>query len=300
MPIDQIPEHETPQGSYPEGSQSAASRYAPWLIVISLVLAALIAGQIYTLHKLGSARGSFDTQQAKAQKMYVSQLSERLDTLERSNAQQLEALKVELDSTAKRMGSTGSALGRARGMVKKLEQQQSEQTDALKQEIARKADQQQLLALTQDVSLAKTDLDTTRKSLDSISKELGMTKTDFGTLIARNHDEIQELRKLGERDYMEFALERNRPQRLAGVSLILKKANIRRHRFNLVVVADDMETEKKDRTVNEPIFFYVAGSKKPYEVVVNKVERSRVVGYISTPKGAMQMASRSEGTARTQ
>jgi hypothetical protein len=66
-----------------------------------------------------------------------------------------------------------------------------------------------------------------------------------------------------------------------------------------VLVADDMEIEKKDRTVNEPIFFYVAGSKKPYELVVNKVESSRIIGYLSTPKGAVEIASSAAGAAET-
>jgi hypothetical protein len=68
--------------------------------------------------------------------------------------------------------------------------------------------------------------------------------------------------------------------------LILKKTSVKRHRFNLALVADDMEVEKKDRTVNEPIFFYLRGSKRFCELVVNKVESRRVAGYISTPKGA--------------
>jgi len=70
---------------------------------------------------------------------------------------------------------------------------------------------------------------------------------------------------------------------------------VKRHRFNLALLADDMEIEKKDRSVNEPIFFYLRGSKRFYELVVNKVESGKVMGYISTPKGAVQVASRSEG-----
>jgi hypothetical protein len=54
--------------------------------------------------------------------------------------------------------------------------------------------------------------------------------------------------------------------------------------------------EKKDRTINEPVIFYVNRSKKAYELVVNKVDANQVKGYISTPKGATEVAARSEGT----
>ena len=180
-------------------------------------------------------------------------------------------------------------------MVDKIQNDQKQQAEQLKQEIALKADQQQVGVLSQDVSATRSDLDSTKKSLEATRADLGMARSEFGTLIARNHDDIEQLRRMGERDYFEFTLTRNTPQRVAGVGLTLKKTNIKRHRFNLALEADDMVIEKKDRTVNEPIFFYVSGAKKPYELVTNKIESKKIVGYLSTPKGAVQVATRSEG-----
>jgi hypothetical protein len=100
---------------------------------------------------------------------------------------------------------------------------------------------------------------------------------------------------MGERDYFEFTLNRKSPARVAGVGLTLTKTNVKRHRFNLDLVADDLQVEKKDRTIDEPIFFYVNGSKRPYELVVNEVKADHVKGYLSTPKGAKEVAARSEG-----
>ena len=57
-----------------------------------------------------------------------------------------------------------------------------------------------------------------------------------------------------------------------------------------------MNILKKNRTVNEPIFFYTAGSKRPFELTVNNVQSGQAKGYISTPKGATsEVASRGEG-----
>ncbi len=40
--------------------------------------------------------------------------------------------------------------------------------------------------------------------LNSTKEDLKMARSEMGTLIARNHDEIDQLRRLGEREYVEF------------------------------------------------------------------------------------------------
>jgi hypothetical protein len=193
------------------------------------------------------------------------------------------------------MGSTGNQLRRARLSLTQLQKEQQDEASQLKQEISAKADVQQLDALNQNLTDAKSDLNNTRKLVDDTRNDLGMARSEFGTLIARNHDDIEQLRKMGDRDYFEFTLPRNKEEKVAGVRLTLKKVNTRRHRFTLNLLVDDMVVEKKDRTINEPVFFTVAGSKKFYELVVNEVKSDQVKGYLSTPKGVTEMAARSGG-----
>ena len=50
------------------------------------------------------------------------------------------------------------------------------------------------------------------------------------------------------------------------------------------VKADDLTTEKKDKSINEPLQFYTSKARQPYEIVVNKVGKDLIVGYLSTPK----------------
>ena len=121
----------------------------------------------------------------------------------------------------------------------------------------------------------RTDLDTTRE-------DLKMAKSEMGTLIARNHDEIDQLRRLGERDYTEFTISgKNRPQKIANVTIELKGVNQKRNQFNLAMVVEDKRFEKKNRTINEPIFFYTTGTHIPEEIVVNKVAKDSISGYVS-------------------
>jgi hypothetical protein len=123
-----------------------------------------------------------------------------------------------------------------------------------------------------------------------------MARSEMGTLIARNHDDIETLRKLGQRNYNEFTLLKNQEQRVAGVGLILKKTNLKRHRFSLNLLADDMTIPKDNRTVDEPIFFAIGESRQVNELVINTVDQNKVTGYISTPKYSQPAPATSAAT----
>ncbi len=293
-----ITDNKPEQDSLPLSSREGSGNTMKFAAVF-VVLAALVIGQFYTVHKVNATKTALEAQQAQTRQdistQLQDQLTSRIGTMERNNAEQLAALRQELDGAAKRMGRTGGELKRARSMVAQL-QQQEQQADQLKKEIALKADAQQLGALSQDMTTTKTDLSSTRKTVETMKSDLGMARSELGTLIARNHDDIEQLRKLGDRDYYEFTLDRNAPKQVANVSLTLKKANVKRLRFNVLVNVDDLTVEKKDRTINEPVFFYVKNSRKPYELVVNSIESKQVRGYLSTPKGATEVATRSGGT----
>jgi hypothetical protein len=267
-------------------------------IAIFVALALMAVGEIYSLNTLGTIRESVQASQTATKQELTAQLNDRLTALEESNAQVLEDLKGNIEATSKKTGSTQVDLRRARAMVTKLQKEQAKDSQAMKEELARKADQEQVGALSGEVTNTRQDLDETRKTLDATRSDLGMARSEFGTLIARNHDDIEYLRKLGERDYYEFTLTRNQLAKVASLGLMLKKTNAKHHRFNLNVVANDMTVEKKNRTIDEPIFFSVKGSKSFYELVINQVQSGQVKGYISTPKGTQEIASRSEGAAQ--
>jgi hypothetical protein len=277
-----------------EAPSPGGSSYTPLIVAVFVILAALAAGEIYTLSQISSMRAPVEVQLAKMQKDQQDFMS-RLAGHEQSEAQTHEALKGELEAGVKR--TAGSDVRRTKAMVTQLENEQKQQAEMLKQEISKKADQEQLGSLNQEVTGAKTDLDSTKKSVDGLRSDLGMAKSELGTLIARNHDDVEALRKLGERDYFEFALDRKHPQHVAGIGLVLKKTSLKSHKYSVVLQADDMDVEKKDKTVNEPIFFFVGGQKKPFELVVNKVQSDKVAGYLSAPKGAVEVATKNTGGA---
>jgi hypothetical protein len=289
MAIDETP-NETRMN--PAGSTPSAG-----LIAVVVVLAILAIGEFYTLTKINSVSGTVAAEQAKTRTELNAKLDDQISSLERSNAEVLQGIKTELDSSAKRVGMTQSELRRARASVKnltKLQAEQQQEAEQLKTQLAQKADAQQVGALTQDVSLTKEDLGSTKMKVDTLSKDLGMARSELGTLIARNHNDIETLRKLGERDYFEFTAAKNTEAKVAGVGLILRKTDVKKHRCNLALLADDMVIRKDNRTIDEPVVFSVGGSKRFYELVINKIDKDKVAGYISTPKGASEMASSSQ------
>jgi uncharacterized coiled-coil protein SlyX len=145
-------------------------------------------------------------------------------------------------------------------------------------ELATKASSADVKSVDTAVSGVRTDLETTKG-------DLRMTRSEMGTLIARNHEEIDELRRLGERDYIEFTItDKNRPQKVGDVTVELKGVNEKRNQFSLALVVEDKRVEKKNLAVNEPIFFYTSGARIPQEIVVNTVGEHSVSGYLSIPK----------------
>jgi len=297
MAIDEVPKmevHNTAEGQKNTGM----------MVALAIVVALLVVGQIYTLSKLGSLnalRASIESEDGKIHEQLMSQLNDKfsnqLSEFSNQNAQQLDALKTELDTASKRAGSAGRELKHARAMVAELQTAQQQEAAQLRQQIDQKADQQQVGALSQDMTATKSDLSSTQKTVDTLASDLGMARSELGTLIARNHDDIDALRKLGDRDYFEFTLTKGEEKRIAGVGLVLKKTNVKHNRFNMTLLADDMAIDKNNRTTDEPIFFTPGGGqKKFYELVVNKVSSNQVTGYLSTPKGAVETASAGEGT----
>src|SRR6516162_3946810 len=151
---------------------------------------------------------------------------------------------------------------------------------SMKAELATKASADDLTKLNGDVSGVKGDLDATKNSVQ-------MARSEMGTLIARNHDEIDQLRRIGQRDYFEFTVQRKGgATKVGGIQLVLKDTNPKKNQYTINVLADDNSFEKKNRSVNEPIFFYTGGSRSALELVVNKVTKSSATGYLSVPKAA--------------
>lgn len=139
-----------------------------------------------------------------------------------------------------------------------------------------------------EIGSVKGEVAQTKSTLDSTLNDLKSVRGDLGVqsgLIATNSKELTALRELGERNYLEFNFTKsNKPQKVGNILVAVKKTDVKRNKYTLEVIADDRKVEKKDKYINEPVQFYVQGSRIPYELVVNEVQKDRVIGYLATPK----------------
>ena len=78
---------------------------------------------------------------------------------------------------------------------------------------------------------------------------------------------------------------------MGNVTVELKNVNEKNNRFSLVMTVEDKRFEKKNRAMNEPVFFYTSGARFPEEMVINKVGKNTVSGYVSIPKANSEKAA---------
>ncbi len=228
---------------------------------------------------LNQAKSIEQTTQASV-KQSNDALAQRLAKEDEINQQLQSDVKVVTD----KLNVTHADLVKARNQNKNattaVDQKVTNLATSVKAELATKANSDDVNKLNGDVNGVKTDLDAAKNSIQ-------MARSEMGTLIARNHDEIDQLRRMGQRDYFEFTVQRKSgATKVGSIQIELKDTNTKKNRYTINVLADDNSFEKKDRSVNEPIFFYTGGNRSALELVVNKVTKTTATGYLSVIKSA--------------
>jgi len=255
---------------------------APRWIGIAVVILAIVSLAALGVGWTASTRSHELQQTLAAQTAQTRQnddiLNQRLAKAEDTNAQ----LQGELSVVTDKMKLTQTELDRARSQTKKIKDEEAQQLSDLQNnvngQLATKASVDDVNKLGTDVNGVKTDLEATKNNLN-------MTRGEFGTLIAKNHDEIDELRRLGERDYYEFTItKKGEREKVGDVMVELRSVNTKKNLFTVAIYADDQRYEKKNRSVNEPIYFFTNGSRAPMEFTVNSVAKDKISGYLSVPK----------------
>jgi hypothetical protein len=256
---------------------------APVIVILALISMTGLGLAWYDSSQLQAAQQSFGAEMKTAQQNTVQQIA----TLEQKQTQADAAnteLQGDLGVVTKRLRITQGDLKTAREEETQIRDESAQKIaqmdNDVKTQLATKASTDDLNATNGTVTGVKTDLEGTKN-------DLKMARSELGTLIARNHDEVDQLRRMGERDYVEFAVQgRNKPQKVGNGNLTveLRTVNMKKNQFTVALVVDDVRTEKKDRTVNEPIVFYPRGTHQPDEFVVNSVSKDKITGYVSTPK----------------
>jgi hypothetical protein len=266
----------------------------PAIVVLGLIAIGGLAFGWSASSKLDSTQQAVATQLKTAEQAVQQDMSSLKDRLAQDEKASTD-LQGDLKVVTGKLKITQGQLKKARQEAEKLNSDTTEKLTALDtsvhSELATKATSDDVKVVDTKVVGVKTDLDATRE-------DLKMARSEMGTLIARNHDEIDQLRRLGERDYVEFTIVgRNKPQKVGNVTVELKGVNEKHNQFSVAMTVEDKRFEKKNRALNEPIFFYTSGTHIPEEVVINKAGKNTISGYVSIPKANSQTASSNSAKA---
>jgi len=273
----------SPQESYHYDAGGGTPRW------ITLLFAVLIAAMVALAYAGHSVQSRLEQEVSKAEdqnKILTAQL-------EQANTR-LADLKGQMDVTSQKIGMTQAELADARSRAEAIRKQQTASDAKLSAEIVQtqKESEEKIGAVATDVTGAKKDIEATRSDLEATKSKLDRATGDMGVmsgLIARNHDDLEELKRRGDRNYYEFTLQKSKtPQRVGPVQVRLDKADQKKSKYTMTVLVDDKSIEKKDKTAGEPVQFYVKGSSRlaPYEIVVFDVNKNQITGYLATPKDA--------------
>jgi cell division protein FtsB len=257
-----------------------------WITVLFGLLIAGLAVIGYAGYSVQSRLEQELTKNEEQNKILTAQL-------EQANSR-IADLKGQLDVTAQKIGMTQAEVADAKSRAESIRKQQIASDQKLSQEItsAAKENEAKIGAVATDVSGAKKDIEATRSDLEATKTKLERASGDMGVmsgLIARNHDDLEELRRKGDRNYFEFTIQKAKSaQRVGPVQIALNKTDQKKSKYTITVLADDKSIEKKDKTSGEPVQFYVKGTARlsPYEIVVFEVAKNQITGYLSTPKEA--------------
>jgi flagellar motility protein MotE (MotC chaperone) len=239
-------------------SRSGTNRGLVIVAVLLLVGAGLALGYGYHQQSLANQMSAHD-QQLNAT---VSQLQSQSDAL---TAKLNDMVAAQQAAEAAAQANANKASAKKPGVDKRYKQLQTQLEDQKKQ-----------LTETQDeVAKNRSDLE----------GNLSSTKDELNGSIAKTHEELVALAKRGERSYFEFNLAKSKQfSRVGPIMLSLRRSDTKHKNFDLAMMVDDNELSKKRVNLYEPIWIHREGDPQPVQVIINRVEKNNVQGYVSAPR----------------
>jgi chromosome segregation ATPase len=279
----------------------------PKIPILFGAVVALVGASLYQFYEVRQVRAELESTR-DALMDQIAKVHETTTVSSKTNRQSVDSLKTQMDE-ARRQASILAGQAKidaskhADELAAKLEKAQQDQAAKVAEtaaavssvtgEVSRVKDdanttKTRVGEVSTDLANVKTDAAATKAELEKTISDLKSTKVDLGVqsgLIATNGKELAALRALGERNYTEFRLTKEKtPRKVGEVQIRLKAADMKKNRYTIELIADDKLVEKKDKTINEPVQFMLSRATQPFEIVVNEVKKDMIAGYISSPK----------------
>src|SRR4030095_849748 len=163
------------------------------------------------------------------------QLLQRLDQANASLAD----LKGHIEVTEEKLGMTQAELSKAKSRAESIRKDQLAADQKLSTQLTevQKESSEKIGAVATDLGGAKKDIESTRNDLEVTKGKLERSQGDMGVmsgLIARNHDDLEDLKRRGDRNYYEFTVPKTKtPQRVGPVQLSLNKVDQKKSKYTM-------------------------------------------------------------------
>lgn len=302
-------------GSY-QPPKPAAGKTPIWIPIVLVATVVAIGVMAYGQYSSNAAKTALESRIASLEsQLQVS--TQKVQALQKEDA----SLASDIEVVTKRVGVTDQELASARRFAEKVRQDSEQAKAQLASELEKKANTTEVAAnvaaareeaankvaeaaktadtkisgVSGEVKVVASNLEATKAEVAESKRALVDVRTTLSEQIARNGSELAALRLKGERNFVEFDLKKgkkNEMQRVGDIRLELREADTKKQKYNIIIQVDDNKLEKKDKLANEPVQFLVGRDKLRYEIVVNNVEKDRIVGYLSTPKDKTLSAER--------
>lgn len=289
------------------GDNFDPSGSGPKIPILFGAVVALVGASLYQFYEVREVRGELATTRQELMDQ-ISKVHETSTVSSKTNRQSVDSLKSQMDEARRQASILAGqakldATRHADELAAKLEKAQEQEAaetakvaasvTAVSGDLSKVRDdatstKTRVGEVSTDLAGVKTDAAATKAELEKTIADLKSTKGDLGVqsgLIATNGKELAALRQLGERNYTEFRLTKEKtPRKVGEVQMRLKAADMKKNRYTIELIADDKLVEKKDKTINEPVQFMLSRATQPFEIVVNEVKKDMIAGYISSPK----------------
>ena len=241
-----------------------------WLVILSVVLfGAAVFAVGYAIEQ--NAAVSDLKQQNQAINSVEQQMKGQMDALGAKLAQLTAPPPPAAEASA--TGAPGSGSPAAKRSASAASAGQDKRLKRMQTQLAEQ--QKQLKETRDDLASARTDLE----------GKLGSTRDELNGSIAKNHDELVTLEKRGERLFYEFDLSKSKSfEREGPIQVSLRKADSKHQSYDLMMLVNDHQLSKKKVDLYEPIWLHEGDMPQPIQVVVNRIDKDHIHGYVSAPK----------------
>ncbi|HEY2933329.1 MAG TPA: hypothetical protein VGK99_16440 [Acidobacteriota bacterium] len=288
-----------PAPASPDPATAAPTHHSKPAIWLPIALGVIVALVLFAFHYTRSSKEELQREVAAKIAATEEQTSAALNRQLQESEKQRAALQNELESNKAHFGQE---LSQTRNLYASVRKESELRQKELKQALDTKAENSQVSTLKSEQETVKTNVVDLNNQVSNVKTELGSVKDvtskhgaeleQHSRDIAANRENIgatsQDLKTFKssfDREVLTFELPKNGSYVKVGeIALRLSKTSDKKSQFTVTIQAGSKVLTKKDRNLNEPIYFYVDGYQRPLELVIDRVDKSFVTGKLSVPK----------------